>query len=347
MIKLKHLLREEDREKEILTKLEQNQKEMGELLEKEWGVGGTQERISNAFAGINIGMQPNVNNPMTEDDFKKMIAIAKSEESKIRDRRVEISEEDAKLYQELIDMGKEDLVEKIQTEEKEKTEKIVDEFIQKMEIAHKQKIEKAAEEMKKMKSDSDAKIESLKQKQKNYIENLKKEMEKRTKQYGIDYDKWLSSGAAEKGMPPPIPPSVKDVEKELGGDEFSIEKIQQNFKSYQDMLAKERDDDRKDNLEKLNKASADLRAGIAPTMPMDRIGIKREMKEYFDVEDVIATMADKNKKIEYFRIEALSPSGKTVRTGWVPAQEKTIKGVIKQLEQEMYKIVKVERKSNL
>ena len=75
--------------------------------------------------------------------------------------------------------------------------------------------------------------------------------------------------------------------------------------------------------------------------------LKDIMKEYFDAEDVIATMADKNKKIEYFRIEAISPSGKEVRTGWMPAQEKTIKDVTKQLEQEMYKIVKVERKSNL
>jgi len=77
------------------------------------------------------------------------------------------------------------------------------------------------------------------------------------------------------------------------------------------------------------------------------IKLKNIMKEYFDAEDVIATIADKNKKIEYFRIEALSPSGKTVRTGWVPAQEKTIKDVTKQLEREMYKIVKVERKSGL
>lgn len=70
-------------------------------------------------------------------------------------------------------------------------------------------------------------------------------------------------------------------------------------------------------------------------------------REYFDAEDVIKTMADKNKKIEYFRIEALSPSGKTVRTGWVPAEEKTIKDVTKQLEREEYKIVKIERKANI
>jgi len=70
-------------------------------------------------------------------------------------------------------------------------------------------------------------------------------------------------------------------------------------------------------------------------------------REYFDAEDVIKTMADKNKKIEYFRIEALSPSGKTVRTGWVPAEEKTIKDVTKQLEREEYKIVKIERKENI
>lgn len=70
-------------------------------------------------------------------------------------------------------------------------------------------------------------------------------------------------------------------------------------------------------------------------------------REYFDAEDVIKTMADKNKKIEYFRIEALSPSGRTVRTGWVPAEEKTIKDVTKQLEREEYKIVKIERKANI
>lgn len=77
------------------------------------------------------------------------------------------------------------------------------------------------------------------------------------------------------------------------------------------------------------------------------IKLKDIIGEYFDAEDVIATMGDKNKKIEYFRIDAISPSGKEVRTGWMPAQEKTIKDVTKQLEQEMYKIVKIERKSNL
>lgn len=75
--------------------------------------------------------------------------------------------------------------------------------------------------------------------------------------------------------------------------------------------------------------------------------LKDIMKEYFDAEDVISTMADKNKKIEYFRIEATSPSGKPVRTGWLPAQEKTIKDVTKELEKQMYKIVKIDRKSNL
>lgn len=77
------------------------------------------------------------------------------------------------------------------------------------------------------------------------------------------------------------------------------------------------------------------------------IKLKDLVKELFDAEDVIATMADKNKKIEYFRIEAMSPSGKPVRTGWMPAQEKTIKDVTAELEKQMYKIVKVERKSNL
>lgn len=77
------------------------------------------------------------------------------------------------------------------------------------------------------------------------------------------------------------------------------------------------------------------------------IRLKDIMKEYFDAEDVISTMADKNKTIEYFRIEAISPNGKSVRTGWMPVQEKTIKDVTKQLEWEMYRIVKVERKSNL
>ena len=75
--------------------------------------------------------------------------------------------------------------------------------------------------------------------------------------------------------------------------------------------------------------------------------LKDIMKEYFDAEDVIKTMSDKGKKIEYFRIDAISPSGKQVRTGWVPAEEKTIKDVTKQLEREMYKIVNIERKSNL
>jgi hypothetical protein len=77
------------------------------------------------------------------------------------------------------------------------------------------------------------------------------------------------------------------------------------------------------------------------------IKLKDIMKEYFDAEDVIKTMADKGKKIEYFRIHALSPSGNPVMTGWVPADEKTIKDTTKKLEQQMYKVVKIERKSNL
>jgi len=71
------------------------------------------------------------------------------------------------------------------------------------------------------------------------------------------------------------------------------------------------------------------------------------MKEYFDAEDVIKTMADKGKRIEYFRIDAISPGGRQVRTGWVPAEEKTIKDVTKRLEREMYKIVNIERKTDL
>lgn len=75
------------------------------------------------------------------------------------------------------------------------------------------------------------------------------------------------------------------------------------------------------------------------------IKLKDILREYFDAEDILSTLSQKGNPIEYFRIRATSPAGKEVFTGWVPMSDKAVKELTKQLKQQMYTIVGVEKRS--
>lgn len=75
------------------------------------------------------------------------------------------------------------------------------------------------------------------------------------------------------------------------------------------------------------------------------IKLKDIMLEYFDAEDVLSTISQKGTPIEYFRIRATSPMGKEVFTGWLPASDKSIKEITKQMKQQMYTNLQIEKKT--
>lgn len=195
MIKLKHLLREEDREKDILSKLEQNRVEYNKLLAQMYGPGGTEDRmaasnIKHVFAGSG-----EMNRPTTSPEFEK----AKADNYEVMKKMADIGRENNAFYEELKDMGKEDFVKKWREEGMRNTEKYIKDLVNKS--------------VQKLRDDSEAKEQSMKDKQKKYVDALKKELEKRNQKYTMDFRSWLQAG--QKG-PAPQPPSVEDVVKEFG-----------------------------------------------------------------------------------------------------------------------------------
>ncbi len=65
-----------------------------------------------------------------------------------------------------------------------------------------------------------------------------------------------------------------------------------------------------------------------------------------DIEDfIIQTAVPKGKTIEYFRFIATSPGGNEIRTGWYPFRNDVVKSTQRDLESNMYKILKMEKKT--
>ena len=77
------------------------------------------------------------------------------------------------------------------------------------------------------------------------------------------------------------------------------------------------------------------------------IKLKDLLKET-DVEDfIIQTMVPKGTKMELFRYIALSPAGNEIRTGWYTYGDRLINDVKRELQTLKYKIVKMEKKTEI
>ena len=176
MIKLKHLLKEAS-EQEILNNLKSLYKDYHKLLELMYGPDGTETKKAVELVK-HLGTQGTLDKPatLTSPEFDK----ARKENENLMKQMGELGGKMHKLYQQLIDMGKEDIVKKMREFQRKETEKYVLDLTD-------QSI---------LKQQSDAK---------NMRDELENVIEKRHLDYQNLYKKWLSGN---QDTPPPMPPVI-------------------------------------------------------------------------------------------------------------------------------------------
>ena len=176
MIKLKNLLNEAS-EQEILNNLKSLYKDYHKLLELMYGPDGTETKYAVALVS-HLGKPTSLSAPATlmSPEMKK----AQDDNKALMKQMGELGQKMHNFYQQLVDIGKEDIVKKMRDFQRKETEKYI--------------LDLTDQSILKQKADA-----------KNMRDELENAIEKKHLDYQNLYKKWLSG---TRDTPPPLPPTI-------------------------------------------------------------------------------------------------------------------------------------------